>query len=479
LNKYLPVILFAFCILIAVLLAFMIPTLWPAALAIAISGAAMALALRLQLASDTGEASEEIADLKKANADLRSEIQNTYSIIDELADVVEQIATVTADGDGVSREDVEGLRSQIASIQAMPAPVLPAPPADERIDEVLIRMSAVEGEVQRLQESHDATLNLTQVASLSDTVPAEGSRTDQSALAAQSVASQTSAETSAEIRAAQSAERAVESGAEQGADQDAEQGAKSGRLRSLIARAGGGGAAVAAAASLSKADAAQPETDQAAAAVATPAQQFAPTLAPVFEPDLGAPIAFILSAEGAETDDDVSALLKHGTQISEELEAAGREVLLFLRLPPKSLERLSVRRDIVAAVDASSPLQRRLTMLTTQVGFDATVQNTLMSIADRGCKFALENIVDWSLDLAGLAKSGLRFIVVDGLAMANSAVEQGGDPRRLAQALAAHDIALIGGSVANKADMDAVRSLEPTLVTGDGLGEARVLEATL
>jgi len=431
LNKYLPAILFAICLLIAVVLALSTPALWPAALAIAIAGAAMALALRLQFADESVEPNEEIAELKKANADLRSEIQNTYSIIDELADVVEQVATVTADSENVARDDVEGLRSQIASLQSASQPVLPPVVEDERVDGILLRLSALEDEVREREKAHDATLSLTQIA------PSD------------------------EVAEAPAPE------------------ASTGNLRSLIARVGGG-AAVASAAAIpagetNAADADTGAVDTADVTASAP-QEITATLAPVFEPDLGAPIAFILSDKDAASDEDVSILIRHGIQISEELESAGREVLLFLRVPPKALERLSVRRDIISAIDSSSAFQRRLTMLTSQTGFNATVQNTLMEIADSGCKFALENVRDWSLDLADLAKSGLRFIAVDGLAMANSAVQQGGDPRRLAQALAAHDIALIGGSVASSDDMEAVRSLEPALVTGNGLGEARVLE---
>ena len=89
LNKYLPVIIFAICILIAVVLAVSTPALWSAALAIAIAGAAMAVAIRVQLTGDSVNLSREVADLQKANAELRTEIQNSNSMIDELADVVD------------------------------------------------------------------------------------------------------------------------------------------------------------------------------------------------------------------------------------------------------------------------------------------------------------------------------------------------------------------------------------------------------
>ena len=435
LNKYLPVILFVICVLIAVILAVSNPVFWPAALAIAISGAAMALALRLQIADDSVvsyDNSEEIAELQKANVELRAEIQKSHDIIDELADVVEQIAAATADGGEAAQDQIESLRADFASIQSTPVAV--APVSNDRLDEMEIRLTALEGETRQRLDAHDATLSLTQVAP--DAVaPAAATTTP-----------------------------------------------ATGGVRSLIARAGAGMPVAPTMSNDSEDELAlydEVETEAAPeTATETPAEAETAnaTLAPVFEPGLGTPVAFILSGTGS--DDDASGLLSHAKQIASELEEAGREVLLFLRLAPRTLESLTVRRDILEAVDTTPALQRRLTMLTAQAGLNSTVQNTLMAIADRGCKYALEDVRDWSLDLGGLAKTGLRFLTVDGLAMANSAVEQGGDPRRLAQALAVHDIALIGGSVAREADMDAVRSLEPVLVTGDGLGEARVLEPT-
>ena len=88
----------------------------------------------------------------------------------------------------------------------------------------------------------------------------------------------------------------------------------------------------------------------------------------------------------------------------------------------------------------------------------------------------MDGVRDWSINLASLARDGMAFILVDGPAMARSAQEQGGDPRRLAQALGMHNIALISGDVSTDEDIQAVGGLEPSFVTGEGLGEARELE---
>jgi len=416
LNKFLPVILFVICIAIAVILAVTLPSLWPAALAIAISGAALALALRVYGSNESDDLLAEIAELRQENADLRAEVEKSNAMTDELADVVEQIAAISAGDSDRIQPQIDGLQAEIQTLQSLPAPVaLP----DPRLDSVDARLATIESELSQRIESHDGTLNLVETVPPSPPTPSDTPTV--------------------------------------GAD----------KLRSLIARASGATAVE------------EPETvnaeDDTALKVSN-ASDLGVTLAPVFEPGLGAPVAFILSVQGAETEDTVSVLLGHAVQISTELEEAGREVLLLVRLSSQILSNLVVRNEILTAIDGTPALQRRLTLLTQQDGFDATVHNTLAAIANHGCKFALEQVRDWSLDLAALSKSGMRFILVDALAMANSARAQGGDPRRLAQALAVHDIALIGGSVANKDDMETVRTLEPALVTGDGLGSVRVLD---
>lgn len=402
-NKYLPVIIFVICIAIAVILAWTTPPLWPAAVAIALAGAALALALHAQTGGEAAYLVDEITALQEANADLRADLDRSHSMIDELADVVEQIAAVTVDGgNGASHEQVEALSAQIADLRGQPQ--TPATDPD-----VLARLASVEAQLTARSTDSDATLTLT----------------DTLATAAPSLP-----------------------------NRDA------GRLRSLIARVS------------PTPEAADPAPE------AEPADPLKIVLTPVFALALGAPVAFILGVKDAETPEIVPGLLRHAALVAGELEEAERDVRLFVRLSPMTLEHLTVRRDILAAIDASPALQRRLTLLTPQEGFNETVQNTLAAVAERGCMFAMDAVRDWSINLAALARAGLSFIVVDGIAMARSAEEQGGDPRRLAQALRMHEISLIGGNVAARDDFDSVRRLEPALVTGEGLGKSRVVEAT-
>lgn len=402
LNKYLPAILFVVCILVALILAFSIPPLWPAALAVALAGAALALSVRAQSTNEVGYLIDDITALQDQNAELRNEIVRTHSIIDELADVVEQVAAATADG-ATSGEQLDTLHAELDNLRAQAGTV------DEG---VLARLATLEAQVKATQER-----------------------------AAQALVTQTS----------------IDKAASTNADPVG--------LRSLIKGAGG------------EADSADTQTNLAAVASEDGQPTVHASLMPIFQPSLGAPVAFILSLDDGDAPNLVPGLMRHAIQIATELDDADRDVLLFVRLSPAALSNTTVRRDVLEAVERVPALQRRLTMLTSQHGFDSTAQQTLAAIAEQGCKFALENVRDWSLNLGELAQSGLAYIMVDGIAMARSAQDQGGDPRRLTQALSMHNISLIGGGVATKDDIDAVRSLEPALMTGEGLGGARVIEA--
>jgi EAL domain-containing protein (putative c-di-GMP-specific phosphodiesterase class I) len=414
LTKYLPVILFAICTLIAVLLAWAVPALWPAALAIAIAGAALAMSMRAQNGSEISYLISDISLLQAENDELRTEIARSHSMIDELADVVEQIASFTAEpSPGVAPEEIESLRAEVTDMRAKAALV-----AED--DTILTRLGAVEAKVESWNAETDAALTLEEVA---PTAP--------------------SAENAA------TAARSVDTGA----------------LRSLIARASEKKERVDPSISSSVA----PETPVAAVS-------FSASLTPVFEPTLGAPVAFVLAPNEEEALETAPSLLRHATKIAGELEDAGKEILLFVEFSPSTLADAGVRNSILAAIETSPALQRRLTLLSEQDGLDSGALQTLSLVAEQGCRFALENVRDWSLDLGELAKVGLGYIAVDGIAMANSAQEQGGDPKRLAQALRNHGISLIAGGIFIRDDIETVRALEPVLVMGDGLGIPRVLE---
>lgn len=415
--QYLPFVIFAICVAIAVLLTVVAPSSWSAALAIAIAGSALALAFRSQDSREIGYLTDDITVLQEQNAvlseqaeELKGEVAKSNEMIDELADIVEQIATLTADGGDITRAQIDALRDQVVETrEKIPAIAQVEQVSKSQIDELDVRLAALEGRVAEsaAANAEQAALGLAPAATVA-TASAAGV----------------------------------------------------GNLRSLMAKGNG---------ETEIADPVQePEVPEVGLSDAT--------LSPVFQPDLGAPVAFILRPKNLVTLENFPALLRHAIQISTELEEAQRENLLFVWIPSDTLAQPSIRDVILAAVAEYPALQRRLAILTGQQDFtDASLQ-TLKAIAAEGCRFGMDGVRDWSINLASLARDGMAFILVDGPAMARSAQEQGGDPRRLAQALGMHNIALISGDVSTDEDIQAVGGLEPSFVTGEGLGEARELE---
>ena len=419
-NKYLhylPFVIFAICVAIAVLLTVVAPSSWSAALAIAIAGSALALAFRSQDSREIGYLTDDITVLQEQNSvlseqaeELKGEVAKSNEMIDELADIVEQIATLTADGGDITRAQIDALRDQVLETrEKIPAIAQVEQVSKSQIDELDVRLAALEGHVAEsaAANAEQAALGLAPAATVA-TASAVGV----------------------------------------------------GNLRSLMAKGNGETEIV---------DPVQePEVPEVALSDAT--------LSPVFQPDLGAPVAFILRPKNLVTPENFPGLLRHAIQISTELEEAQRENLLFVWIPSDTLAQPSIRDVILAAVAEYPALQRRLAILTGQQDFSDASLQTLTAIAAEGCRFGMDGVRDWSINLASLARDGMAFILVDGPAMARSAQEQGGDPRRLAQALGMHNIALISGDVSTDEDIQAVGGLEPSFVTGEGLGEARELE---
>lgn len=260
------------CIAIAAILAVTEPPLWPAALAIAIAGAALALALRAQ---GPAEYSGELAALRESNAAMRAQISETHSMIDELADVVEQLAEATMTGGVVPPTQFAALQTEIAALRNNQT---------GGVDEaILARVAAVEE----------------QIAALS-----------------------------------------------------------------------------------AKATAAPADRETPRAAVQNRSRV---SLTPVFPPQLGAPTAFIVASEDRNA--PTQTLLAHASAIATELDGASKDLTLFLRVSGAALEESKV---FDRAFEASAPLGKRLTLLTPQAGLQQSARVTLSTLAERGCRFALE-----------------------------------------------------------------------------------------
>lgn len=381
-SKHLPIIVLLICTGIALLLVFSFQPWWPAALAVAIAGAALALGLREQNGAVDGVAHEyEMEALREANASLRADLDEARAAIGDLADVVEQIASAPAQG--YAGDEIDG-------------------PADS---DLTARLAEVEAKLAALRTEH------------------------------------------------------TEPGPAAPPEPHASQGASAGEVQSLLARVS----------RKTKPDAG--ENLKPSADTVVPVR-----LSPVFAPALGAPVSFIVSAEGGDGPENLTGLFGQAARVANQLEGAGRDVGLFVRLSAANLADESVRGEVLGLIDSDHALRRRMTLMTPQTGFDDTAQAALAAFVERGCRFALSDVRDWSLNLAALSRAGLTYIAVDGPAMARSAREQGGDPRRLAEALAAHRIALIGAGIDDRAQIEDVRTLNPDLMAGEGIGASRVVE---
>lgn len=325
-SRFLSLFLFAVCLVIAGTLAGAMPSEWPAALAIALAGTAIALALRAMGQRQPDGLDRQIADLRAQNAALTARVDKSFSMIDELADVVEQVATMAVEDKGPSVQN---------------------------------RLSALEVGILG-----------------AGTVSASSKAADQ--------------------------------------------------------------------------------------APADP-------LTPIFDPQPGEPVAYILGTGQEATRGALSDLIARLITVASALDAAGKDVRLFLRLSPAALATSDVLNSILAAIE-SPAVQRRLTLLTAQSGFDYEAKTTLTTIAEQGCPYALEGVGEWSPSLAPMARAGLAFVFVDGPAVLSSAERGEDDPASLSRILAEHDIRIVAGGVGDPSQLDAVRTLKPAFVMGAGLG---------
>ncbi len=334
LSKFLPFILFAICLAIAGILAWAMPSQWPAALGLALSGAGIGLAMRaLGNQNDTRDLERQVVSLRQENTTLNARIDKSFSMIDELADVVEQVATMAAEDSGPS------VQHRLSALEAagMAAPVA-------------------------LASSVAAAPVAAFAATEADSIP----------------------------------------------------------LTPLFD---------------AKAD---PATDR-------------------------DPAGYILGGGQEEDRAAVSQLLARLVTVASGLEAAGREVRLFLRLSPDALAQPDVVSGILSATE-NSAVQRRLTILTSQAGFDYEAKDAVSRIFDRGCPYALEGVGEWSPSLGPMGRAGLDFVVADATRVVEAA--DGDDPASLSRTLRENDIKLIVGGIADDAALDAVRKLDPTFVIG-------------
>ena len=191
---------------------------------------------------------------------------------------------------------------------------------------------------------------------------------------------------------------------------------------------------------------------------------------PVLTPDSDTPVSMLI--------DDVSdnpsgrgavAVLRHALEYSMQSDdSAGR---LFVRLRADAVGSEAVQAAMNALASDGRAHLNKLVIMVPQAAVRDGIHSALGDLIKAGCEFGLEQMTDWSIDLGGLSDMGLRYILVDGPAMARSAAAQKGDPTRLKTVLASHGISLIAANIENRMQLDAVSALVPDMIAGTGLVE--------
>lgn len=191
---------------------------------------------------------------------------------------------------------------------------------------------------------------------------------------------------------------------------------------------------------------------------------------PVLLPDSDMPVSAVIddpsdvpSVRGA------LAVLRHGLEYSSS--DAEPQTRLFVRLSTEAIRAGAVESAMLAMASDPGANLDRLAIMVPQAAIRDGIPDALETLLGAGCEMALEQMTDWSVDLVAMSGKGLRYILVDGPAMARSALAQKGDPTRLKSVLAARGITLIAANIENRMQLDAVNALVPDMISGSGLVE--------
>ena len=136
----------------------------------------------------------------------------------------------------------------------------------------------------------------------------------------------------------------------------------------------------------------------------------------------------------------------------------------------------ALRLGLTPVIAEAGEALSRIVVIVPQAALRDGPPPALAVLGQAGVILGLEQMTDWSADLAAMAANGLKYIAVDGPAMARSAKAQKGDPTRLKSVLGARGIELIAANIENRMQLDAVNTLVPDLLAGPGLGEATVTD---
>jgi hypothetical protein len=197
---------------------------------------------------------------------------------------------------------------------------------------------------------------------------------------------------------------------------------------------------------------------------------------PVFD-NAGNPASLLLDDPADEPSVAGSiALLRHALTLVGSGER--RSAHIFLRFSTEAITDAALSEAVAPVIVEAGDSLSRVVLIVPQAAFQGGTPEALAALRGAGAMIGLEQVTDWSADLAAMAQNGLRYISVDGPAMARSAQSQKGDPTRLKSVLGARGIDLIAANIETRMQLDSVNTLVPDFLAGTGLGEPTLMDVS-
>lgn len=442
-RQYIPLFVFATCLALALALA-VFTTEWPSALAVALAGCALGYAMRPPETEDhdTAFLQEDLAEIRAAGEQQSEDIAVLRTSVDEMAQIVESLATdmerLSTSSDAAETEKlrslVDAMGKRVAALDG------PGKQAAARLDTVEQTLATLRAE--RAQGQDIADLQNVEPVAFAATGTASPTGSSMGGSMAVSTDNGISAGSVAMMAASATGEPAAGEpvmGASAAGGSITE---RAGRLRDRFARG-----------RKSRQVRVVPLFDGARAPSSLLVDD--PDETPSLDGTLAA-IRHALSLVGASDDP---------------------ESRIFVRIAPEVIADPALADGLSDMLDEAGDVPSRLVVIVPQASVQGGPPKALATLLRAGARFGLERMMDWSADLDSLAGRGLAVIVVDGPAMAKSAISQKGDPTRLRQVLQARGIELLASEIETRMQLDAVNSLLPDLLAGPGLGEATFMDA--
>ena len=416
-RQYIPLFVFVACLALGLALA-VFTDQWPTALAIALSGCALGLAMRQPEVEDHDAAflREDLAEIRAAGEAHGEDIATLKTSLDEVAGIVESLATdMQRVSGGTNAAEAEKMRALVDAMGKRVAALdAPMKQSETRLD--VLEQSVAALRTERTRGEDVAELRPVEFAATGTGASSGGGALPVSFGGATGAAAP-AAGTSLTERA--------------------------GRLRQKFSRTKKG-----------RQVRAEPLFDR----------SHKPSSLMVDDP-----------SDPPSVEGDV-AVVRHALSLVGGSDTPGSRI--FARLSADTVVTDALADALEPVLEEAGEAASRLVVVLPQAAIQGGPPKALAMLLKAGARFGLESMIDWSADLDALAGRGLAVIAVDGPAMAKSAIAQKGDPTRLRQVLHARGIDLMAGAVETRMQLDAVQSLVPDLLAGPGLGEATLMDVS-